>query len=225
LVVVEGDPAAEIAKESKGADLVVMGTHGRSGFEALLLGSVAEKVLRKCACPVLTVPRHSRGTRPDERPMFKNIVCCVDFSEASLKALELALSLAREADSRLRLLHVVEWLPEVEGPEGTLFDLSDQGEALRRSGLERLRALIPEGAREWCHPEAVIVLGKAYRAIVKAAQEPRADLIVMGVTGRGAFGRVLFGSTTAQVVREAACPVLTIRADRIGTSEVGRRVE
>src|SRR5688500_17795398 len=88
-VVREGQTAAEIVDQATGmnADLLVIGTHGRSGFERLLLGSVAEKVLRKARCPVLTVP----GRLPDAVPagpgLFKRILCAVDFSESSMNAL------------------------------------------------------------------------------------------------------------------------------------------
>jgi nucleotide-binding universal stress UspA family protein len=211
-LVVEGDPVDEIVKAAGRADLLVLGTHGRRGFEKLMLGSVAERVLRKSPCPVLTVPRRAPESPPDGSPAFKTIVCPVDFSEESQRALEFALSLAKEADSGLSLLHVVEALPEIGPPDRSCFDLMAYGELVRRIARDRLRALIPEGARQWCRPEAIVASGKAYRCILKVAEERRADLIVMGVTGRGRIDRMLFGSTTAQVVREATCPVLTIRA-------------
>lgn len=95
------------------ADLIVMGTHGLSGFERLLLGSVTEKVLRKAPCPVLTVPRLATGGTA-RAVIFKTIVCAVDFSEASRRALDYALSLAQEAGGRLLLLHAL------EGPQPAL---------------------------------------------------------------------------------------------------------
>lgn len=211
-LVVEGDPVDGILNEAGRADLLVLGTHGRRGFERLMLGSVAERVLRKSPCPVLTVPRRAPGSPPGDSPAFKHIVCPIDFSDESQRALDFALSLAKEADSALSLLHVVEVLPEIEPPDHAGFDVKAYGEILRRIARDRLKALIPKGAREWCRPEAVVASGKAYRGIVKVAEERRADLIVIGVTGRGQVNRMLFGSTTAQVVREATCPVLTIRA-------------
>lgn len=211
-LVVEGDPVDEIVKEAGRADLLVLGTHGRRGFEKLMLGSVAERVLRKSPCPVLTVPRRAPGSPPDGSPAFKAIVCPIDFSEGSQRALEFALSLAKEADSGLSLLHVVEGLPEIGPTDRSRFDLMAYSELMRRIARDRVRDLIPEGARQWCRPEAIVASGKACRCILKVAEERRADLIVMGVTGRGRIDRMLFGSTTAQVVREAICPVLAIRA-------------
>ena len=91
------------------ADLIVIGTHGASGFEHLLLGSVTEKVLRRATCPVLTVPPRAR-TRA--KLPFKRILCPLDFSESSLAALDFAVSLAQQGDAALTLLHVFEWSAE-----------------------------------------------------------------------------------------------------------------
>jgi nucleotide-binding universal stress UspA family protein len=211
-VVVEGDPVEEIVQQARRADLLVMGTHGRRGFERLVLGSVTEKVLRKSPCPVLTVPRHAPGSPPGDAFAFKRILCPVDFSDSSRKALEFALSLAMEADAKLGLLHVIEQLSDMGQPEVARFDLRAYAEYLERGARDRLAALIPEDAREWCRPEVVVVPGKAHRGILKVAEERRSDLIVMGVAGRGGIDRMVFGSTAAQVVREAACPVLTVRS-------------
>ena len=98
------------------ADLIVMGTHGAGGFEHFVLGSVAEKVLRRAACPVLTVPprAHATSVLP-----FKRVLCAVDFSDASLDGAALRLSLARGIGAALTLLHVIEW-PWEEPPPPVL---------------------------------------------------------------------------------------------------------
>jgi nucleotide-binding universal stress UspA family protein len=108
IVVREGNPVDEIVGqvEELPADLLVLGTHGRSGFERLFLGSVTEKVVRKVACPTLTVPPHDQV--PAEPVSFKKILCPVDFSPTSTRALEYAVSLAKESDARLMVLHVLE---------------------------------------------------------------------------------------------------------------------
>jgi nucleotide-binding universal stress UspA family protein len=92
----EGDPWRLICDEAEAiaADLLVLGTHGRSGFEHLLLGSVTEKVLRRAHCPVLTVgnvPPH-----PRKGPLFRRILCAADLTPASEHTLDMALSLAEE---------------------------------------------------------------------------------------------------------------------------------
>jgi nucleotide-binding universal stress UspA family protein len=78
--------------------------------------------------------------------------------------------------------------------------------------MTRLKAAIPEEARTWCKPEERVASGKAYREILRVAAETNAELIVMGVHGRGAIDRWLFGSTTHHVLRETTCPALTLRA-------------
>jgi len=101
--IAEGHVADAIVAQAMDArsDLIVLGTHGRSGFERLVLGSVTEKVLRKAACPVLTVPK-ALGDVVPASPLFKRIVCAIDFSDCSMHALEYACSLAQEADAHLR---------------------------------------------------------------------------------------------------------------------------
>jgi len=194
------------------ADLLVLGTHGRSGFQRLFLGSVAEKVIRKAACPTLVVPPRAPDLAADAGAEFGRILCPVDFSESSLDALALAISMAEEADARLTLLHVVEW-PRRASDEPTAVDvdfarLHDRALVNAR---RRLHDLIPEQARTYCTVETTVVEGTAHESIARHASERGCDLIVMGVHGRGAFERLLFGSTTHQVIRAAACPVLIAR--------------
>jgi nucleotide-binding universal stress UspA family protein len=203
------------AASSLPADLIVMGTHGASGFEHLVLGSVAEKVLRKAACPVLTVPPRAAAT---SRLPFKRILCAVDFSECSLSALAFGLSLAKESDAALTLLHVVEWpweeppappLAELPPTEGLrLNEFRKHREAESRS---RLEALVPPDARDWCTPTVRVTHGKPYVEVLRVAAEESADVIVIGVRGRQVMDLTLFGSTANQLVRRATCPVLTIR--------------
>lgn len=209
IMVKDGRPAEEIVRLAEAADVVVMGTHGRSGFERLFLGSVTEKVLRTTHVPVLTVPP------PVERPesvVYKTILCPVEFSDASTRALGYALSLAEETDAHLILLHVVEGsVEELSFDEIGHLSVREYYRYLQEDALARLKAAVPEEARVWCKPDERVVTGKAYRAILKVAAEDHAEVIVMGVHGKGALHRRLFGSTTHHVIREAGCPVLTLR--------------
>ena len=211
----EGFPATEIVAAARDlqADLIVLGTHGRSGVERLFLGSVAERVLRRAPCPVLTVPAHQPDAVPGSVPLFKRIVCPIDFSEPSMLALEHALSMARESDATLTILHVASF--SLEPP---LFEFEDTGmtviEFRRRTAAEleaRLKATVPADAGSYCHVDTVMAAGNAGKEIVRVAAEGHADLIVIGVHGRGAVDLTVFGSTTHHVVRAASCPVLTIR--------------
>ncbi len=197
-----------------GADLLVIGSHGRSGFERLLLGSVAEKLLRKAPCPVMVVPAHD-ATPPDE-VRFRRIVCPVDFSDSSLAALEYALSLVEESDGWLSLIHALEIPPELHAmPTRDGIDVPRVRAAAEADARTRLRGLIPAAVREYCTVETRVLDGKAHRQILATAAERHADLIVMGVSGHGAVDRWVFGSNTSSVIRGATCPVLTVRRSEV----------
>jgi nucleotide-binding universal stress UspA family protein len=209
----QGDPVRNIVDEADAmdADLVVMGTHGRSGFERLLIGSVAEKVLRKAPCPVLLVPPHVTATAPQD-VSFANILCPMDFSPSALRALDLALDLARQADGAVTLLHALEWLGEEEPREYSHFNVPEYRQYLIEDASRRLQALVVEKSRTGLRIEGRVIFGRAYREILEVASDSGTDLIVMGAQGRGGIGLTLFGSTTQQVVRAATCPVLTVRS-------------
>jgi nucleotide-binding universal stress UspA family protein len=213
--VIQGATSAEILERSRTlrADLLVMGTHGRSGFERVLLGSVAEAVLRRATCPVLTVPSRLPDAVPAAPVVFRQIVCATDFSECSLDAVALALSLAQEADARLTLLHVVEPPPKLppDASEYTGQALSAVLADTEAQRLTRLHDLVPAEVATYCSVEPVVVAGTAPLEILRVAAERAADVIVVGVAGRGAAGRLLFGSTAQHLVRHASCPVLTLR--------------
>ncbi|HUE86106.1 MAG TPA: universal stress protein [Vicinamibacterales bacterium] len=213
--VVEGHAATEIVERAKAmsSDLVVLGTHGRSGFERLLLGSVTERVLRKSPCPVLSVPRHAGDTAPVQ-PLFKRILCAVDFSDSSMRALDYAISLAQEADACLTVLHVFDlegamsehWRDRLTPPS-----LRKELETLENERRDRLTRAIRASVGTYCDVETVMTGGTPYREILRLAGEKQSELIVMGVHGRHAADLLFFGSTTNHVVRQAPCPVLTIR--------------
>lgn len=195
-------------------DLVVLGTHGRSGLTRTVLGSVAERVLRMAPCPVLTVPARAGAAAPI---VFRRIVCAVDFSECSIRALEYATSLAQQAKAQLTVVHVIELPPDVPrevhetvlaGPRSLqgFFALAEE------EGRARLDDAVAQcGATATV--DKILTAGKPFLGILRVASEHCADLLVLGVRGRGALDRMFFGSTTQHLVRQTACPVLTLRTD------------
>jgi nucleotide-binding universal stress UspA family protein len=207
-----GDPVVTIVDQAVGipADLLVMGTHGRSGFDRLLLGSVAEKVLRKAPCPVLTVPPHAPTHAPASAG-FKRILCPLDFSPSALQALGFALALGQQSKGVVTVLHVIEWLTEEEPRTHAHFSVPEYRRYLTEDAYERMRPLLAEAAGPRCKFEPVVLTGRAHHEIAQTAASREADLIVMGAQGRGAVGVSLFGSTAQHVVRAANCPVLTVR--------------
>jgi len=206
-----GHPVSAILERARSLcpDLLVIGTHGRSGFEHSVLGSVAEKVVRKAPCPVLTLRADSPvSARPS------HILCPVDESDSTRRTLRWALTMGNHANACVEVVHVFEVLPEL--PAVALFWASDQLQVMKRHSRRRLQAMLTEIRKaEGVSPKAglgvTVLSGKAHREIVAAAQARRSDLIVIGVHGRGVADRVLFGSTAHHVVREATCPVLSVR--------------
>lgn len=192
------------------ADLLVMGTHGRGGFERLLLGSVTEKVLHTAPCPILTVPPHALPTMPEEL-VFRRILCPMDFSPSALQAFGFAVDLARQANGSVTVLHVIEWLAEEEPRAHAHFNVSEYRQHLVADAHARLQALLADEPRTWCETEELVVIGRAHREVLAIAAARQTDLIVMGAQGRGSVGLALFGSTTQHVVRAATCPVMTVR--------------
>lgn len=208
-----GIPVNEIVDEADavGSDLIVVGTHGRAGFDRLILGSVAEKLLRKSPRPVMTVPP-AVTEPPHALGLFKRILCPMDFSEASLKALDYVFPFAKEADADVILMHIIEGIPDSAGLRTTLTSaFAEELRVMEEEAARRLQAAVPDHARPWCRPSTLLLRGKPYREILRVAEERAVRLIVMGVQGLGAVSRLFFGSTTSQVVRSATCPVLTLK--------------
>lgn len=201
-----GDPATVLSGLSRDAsfDLVVVGTHGGRGLEKFLMGSVAEKTFLQAECPVLTVGPGTTGD-PEARVAMRTILYATDLSPAAQVALPYALSLAQEHQSKLVLLHV-----DSKQVDGISYE-----QTMATVRVEpMLEELIPEEARLWFEPELMVRFGRVPDAILAAAREVNADLIVLGVRGAGAtagFKTHLAGSTAYKVVREAPCPVLTVR--------------
>jgi nucleotide-binding universal stress UspA family protein len=193
IVTREGDPVRCILAEAEDdePDLLVLATHGRSGFDRFVLGSVTEKVLRRVYCPVLSVPPRAPHVAPSAPVTYTRILCPTDFSASATHALKHALALAQEADAHLTVLHVTDGTATT--PECSLDDA------------------VPAGAETYCTIETLSATGRPYREIVRVAAERKIDLIVMGVRRRGAVDMMLFGSTAQHVVRLAHCPVLTLR--------------
>jgi nucleotide-binding universal stress UspA family protein len=206
-----------------GCDLIVMGTHGRSGFERVLLGSVAEKVARKAPCPVMLVPPGATdGQLPIVVP-FTRIVCPIDIGDNAARALDLALALAQEADADLTLLHAIEIPPHLR----ELAMPGDVGVAAVHAVAEaiavtRLRDMVPADAGIYCRVHTEVREGRAYAKILEVAAERQANLIVMGVHGRG-IDRLMLGSNVHPVLCGATCPVLIVRPVSTQASQKDRR--
>jgi nucleotide-binding universal stress UspA family protein len=195
------DPAKAILAlaDSSEAELIVTGTHSKDGFERLILGSTAEKLIRQAPCPVLTVGPFARW--PIQGPIvFRSIVFATDLSAPSLKALPYALSFAEDSGAHLYLCMVVE-------EEGIT---PHQREHLTGAFRDGMQALIPERARDWCTPECIVEHGDAATSILAVAQRVDADLIVLGSRQASFWLSYIEHGLTPNIVANAVCPVLTV---------------
>jgi nucleotide-binding universal stress UspA family protein len=190
--------------EGEKTDLMVMGTHGRRGFDRLMLGSVTERVMRRASCPVLAVSRLSNdlitsGKQGDHAHYLSRILFCTDFSENSEQALDYATSLTAEYNAELTLLHVLEDVPSAANIEEAI-----------PAAKERLDRLIPPEGRKAGKIKTIVLVGKPYQQIIQFALETHADIVTMAVRGRGAVDLAVFGSTTYRVLQMGPCPVLVV---------------
>ena len=187
--------------QSVEADVIVMGTHGRRGYDRLMLGSVTDRVMRNSSCPVLAVCRPKPESLADNGPNhihhLSRILFCTDFSENSDRALQYALFVVAEYDAELTLLHVLE---EVGSPAHM--------EHAKVRATEQLDQLIPPKRRKDLKTKTAVRVGKPYGEIIQFAREEGSDLVVMGVRGRGALDLAVFGSSTYRVIQLGPCPVL-----------------
>ena len=214
-IVVDGRIVPEILRVARElpADLIVMGTHGLSGFDRLLLGSVTEKTLGRAECPVLTIPRLAdTATRPADI-RFGTIVCGMDQSASSKAALAYASSIAKRSRGRLVLVHVMEDFLEEEPRLAGHFDTDECWRAVEPEIRATYESLVSPQVRQVCEVELRTPRGKAYRELLAAARESKADLIVLGTSG----SNTPFGATTLHVLRAAACPVLAVPSARAQT--------
>ena len=189
--------------EAQKTDVIVMGTHGRRGFDRLMLGSVTQRVMRKASCPVLAVHKPSHDfIIPDSQqdPIhLSRILFCTDFSENSRQALDYAISLTAEYNAELTLLHVLEDIL-----------VSANIEVTRAKATGLLDQLIPLEERKTGRIKTMVRIGKPYEQIIKSALEAQTDLVVMAVRGRGALDLAVFGSTTQRVLQLGPCPALVV---------------
>lgn len=223
-VVEAPDSARQIVQYARAinADLIVMGTHGRSAVAQLLMGSVAEKVVRTAACPVFTTHDALRASAAG----FRRILVPTDFSTPSNAALDCTQRLAIRFSASLHLLHVLEEVPSA-GALGTAVFLNESPEARSfrlADARDRLKQQISDG-RVTLGATTEVIFGSPAHVIADYAADNGFDLIVMGTHGRTGMAHLLVGSVAERVVRSASCPVLTTQYSCREAVEVVRRAD
>lgn len=193
-----GNPAQSIVEESKDFDLIVMTTHGRTGFSRFFLGSVSEKVLRMANVPVLIVNEERELSNLDR------IMVTTDFSDHSKEAFPVAKEIALKANAKLELVNVMPYDPQHEDePEESKKQLREQ----------RLKVLAKEELHEMgdqLETKLIISQETPHEAILNYNLNNPHDLIVMSTVGRTGIDYLMLGSTTANVARHVKSPVLSI---------------
>lgn len=171
-------------------DLLVLGSHGRTGLARFMMGSVAENFVKSARCPVLV----ARGAAGEVD--VRDILVPVNFTGHAREALLLACDLASRFQAELVAIYAVEEGKEIEDPMGELCQF------------------IPEQSRKHCRVREIIRSGEASEQVVLAAREEKADLIVMGVEHRPFLELTTIGTTTERVIRHSPCAVLTTPTDK-----------
>lgn len=193
-------------------DLAITATHGRSGLKRLILGSVTERLIRTLTSPLLVVrsPEHDFVSPGSQKVKLDRILVGCDFSPDSNLSFQYALALARQFQCELHLAHVIESTMYKHilksGPESG----QDQ-HALCKELDEKLKDMIPGEAHACCAPRTELLAGQPYEELTKYAVTHNIDLIVLGVRGHSLMETLFLGSTTDRVVRQAPCPVLSVR--------------
>lgn len=205
--------------QQAGIDLLVIGTRGRGGLSKLALGSVAEELLRVAPCPVMTIGPGPNLEEITHEPGFHRILFATDFGKGSVKALPLALALAKANQGKLILLHMISPMPATTGSLSAYApvvaaadELQEWEGASRKRALQQLRQCVPADHGLKQEPEYLVGTDFVSEAILTAAAKSKVDLIVMGANGTALPRAVAHAPVGAvhDVVQHATCPVLTI---------------
>lgn len=202
-------PAILTYADDADIDLIVMGTHGRRGVRRLLLGSVAEEVVRRADRPVLTVRQD--GASGDLA--VQRLLVPIDFSKHSGDALRHAVELARLYEARIDLLHVVEENLHPAFYVGGVQSIYDVQPDIDAKSEKRMREMLDEATGGDAVDAAFHVeTGRAARQIARFAERTGTDLVVMSTHGLTGLEHFMLGSVAEKVVRHVSAPVFTVKA-------------
>lgn len=197
--VVEAHPVEAILQtaENEKVDLIVMGTHGRTGLQRLYLGSVTERVLREAKVPVFVVKQKEREfidvNDPEAKPRLERILCPVNFTPTAKLALAHAADIAARFNAHLTVLYI-----------------DEKNELGVEEAKEQICQWLPTEVFDRCSVEPMVRSGNAAEQIVAVAQEGNYDLLVFGAERRPFLKAILFGTTTEALLRSSPIPMLVI---------------
>jgi nucleotide-binding universal stress UspA family protein len=205
-----GLPSEEViaTAEAEDADLVIVGTRGKSGLAHVLLGSTAERVIRMAPCPVLAVPMPKAEDAVGHGITLDRILVPTDLSDCSSEAVHYARVIAEQAKASIELLHIME--PVSYGIDFTI-ESSDEREQKRTAATEQLEALSSELTAAGIAVKMWLFGGVPADAILEFVRKSSTHLIVMGTHGRRGLSHMWAGSVTEAVLRRGTIPVLAVR--------------
>jgi nucleotide-binding universal stress UspA family protein len=203
----------QVARE-KASDLIMMGTHGWTGLNRVLFGSVAERVIQRAPCPVLSIPYRESAdisSMHHLQVLPKQLVLPMEFSDCSMDAYEYAVQIAKWFDAPLTLVHVIEPLSysldftlthplqEKSNRDKVEKRLSDLTTVLNEQGLSAGYELLEKPTVD---------------GILETSAVQQTDLIVMGTHGRKGLSRMILGSTACKVLEQSPYPILTVKSPK-----------
>jgi nucleotide-binding universal stress UspA family protein len=191
--------------EQNGADFIAVGSHDRSGIARVVLGSVAERIVRHAHCSVLVArPQRQSGV----------VLAATDLSDPSLPAISAGAAAAKRSGARLVVVSALDWTPFAPGAAaGLLGNLPAVPPAeLQGQVRDALRSTLEQAlARLGAVGEARVLDGPPAGTVVSCAEELGAELVVVGTHGRTGLARLALGSVAEHVIRNAGCSVLAVR--------------
>ena len=210
-----GKPFLEIIKvaKEKDVDIIAVGTHGRAGADRVILGSVAEMVVRKAGCSVMVI-------RSRKYVGFKRIIVPIDFSDCSRKALEYAAATARAHRSKLTILHVYEeaFIEPYVRAANTEEEAQEIVRGIEQDNEVKYDDFLKKIDLSGVEYDRLLRKGIPSNEIVETAREQKAQLIVVGTHGRSGIKHMLIGSDAEEVVRNAPCDIVVVKPEKFKSS-------
>ena len=205
----QGDPATIILSHagSLHPDVIILGTHQRTGIDRFANGSVAERVAAKSSVPVLVIPYRRR---PAAVEPFSHLAVAVDFSASANGAIEQALALASDPADRITLLHVVPGFSSGVPPHLYRYGIAEYQDELLRDARRRMQLAVPVKRSTPAAIHARVLLGDTTTEISRVVESIGADLLVVGVPKRGVVSRAVFGTTAGRLLRLSHVPILAV---------------
>ena len=212
-----GDPVDQLVglAKSMNANLMLVGSGVKLKNDIFQLGTTAEKIIRKSHIPVWVVKK-------DNALKIKRILCPVDFSPESNRALKNAIDLARRMKAELAILHV--YKPYYSSSVWLNLKWEDENEYWRSEHAKEFDLFLKGFDLEGLKWSKEIVTGDPASEILKAIAKYKSDFLVMGTTGKSGLSRLAMGSVTEKVVKQMPCSFVTMRSEGIITPQLEKRI-